>query len=94
MKTRKIEVCDGIFVDVVCEFNDSTDIECGGPATLGYEFFISPDDKDDIKSNIMKFLKKYNRPFIGMSFIIYKDFPVKNLWSLEKIEECIKSHDV
>ena len=95
MKTKTIEVCDSILYDVSCLQNDSTDIKCGGPVVLGYEFGVSPDEnKEEIINHIKKYIKKYNRPFMGISTRIIKDFPVESLWSKDGIENCIKEHDV
>lgn len=93
MKTKTIKVCDAIHIDISCEQNDLADIKCGGSPILGYDFYISPDeDKKDIENFIKQCIKKYNRPFIGISFNIKKDFPITNLWTKEKIEECIKQN--
>jgi hypothetical protein len=95
MKTKTIEVCDAIHVNVSCERNDSTDIKCGGPAMLGYDFFVSPDENcDELRKFIKKCLKTYGRPFIGITINAHENFPVKNLWTREMIEKCIKEHAV
>jgi hypothetical protein len=90
MKTKTITVCDALFIDVSCDHNDSTDIKCGGPAILGYEFYVSPDEnRQEIYDFIYKCIKKYRRPFIAISFRPENNFPVDNLWTREQIEECI-----
>lgn len=95
MKTKTIEVCNAVLYDISCERNDSVDIRCGGPATLGYEFYVSPDeDKEEMKKFLEACIKKYRRPFIRISTYKRKNFPVKNLWTMEKMEECIKNHAI
>ncbi len=95
MNTKKIEVCDAILYEVSCKENDSVDIRCGGPAILGYDFGVSPDEnKTEIINHIKTCIKKYNRPFIGISTRVIKNFPVENLWTKDKIELCIKEHGV
>ena len=95
MKTKSIEVCDAVVISVSCKENDSVDINCGGPAMLGYDFGVSPDeDIEDWKKKIKGFIHKYHRPFIGISHHTQKDFPVEHLWSLERIEECIKENGI
>ena len=90
MKTRMIEVCNAIFICVLCEHNDSTDILCGGSPILGYDFYVRPDeDMEDLKKFIKGCLFKYNRPFLDIRTDIKEDFPVKNLWTREMMEECI-----
>jgi hypothetical protein len=91
MKTKTIEVCDALHVDVSCAQNDSTDIRCGGPAMLGYDFFVNPDeDRDKLYIFIKKCLKTYGRPFIGIHIDVRKDFPVDKLWTREMMAKCIK----
>lgn len=95
METKQITVCDAIYIDVTCERNDWTDIKCGGPATLGYEFYVSPDeDIDYIEGEIKKYIKKYRRPFMGISHSVHKNFNIKYLWTLEKIEKCIRENAI
>ena len=95
MKTKTIEVCDAIHFGVSCEHNDSVDIRAGGPPVLGYDFIVSPDeDEGEMKEFIKECIKKYKRPFIGISTYKRKNFPVENLWTREKIEECIKKFGI
>jgi len=95
MKTKKIEVCTAIHLGVDCEENDSVDIRCGGPRMLGYDFYISTDENlKEVESKIKEFLKKYNRPFIRINSSKQKDFNVEKLWSLSKIEKCIKEVEI
>ena len=95
MKTKTIKVCNAIHIDVLCAYNDYADIKCGGSPTLGYDFFISPDENpEEMIKFIKSCLKKYSRPFEGASHDIRKDFKVENLWTKKKIEECIKTHAV
>ena len=95
MKTKTIKVCNAVMYDISCELNDPTDIKCGGSPVLGYEFYVSSDEK---KEEIRKFLKncinKYHRPFIGISTRKQKDFPIKNLWTREMMEDCIKNNSI
>lgn len=90
MKTKTIEVCDAICFDVSCKENDWVDIKCGGSPILGYEFCVSPDeDIKEITKFIKTLIKKYNRPFMGISTRIIKNYPVDNLFNKEHIEQCI-----
>jgi hypothetical protein len=95
MKTKTIKVCDAIHVDVSCEENDSTDIKCGGPAMLGYDFFVSPDENcNELCTFIKKCLKTYGRPLINIIINAHEDFPIKKLWTRKMIEKCIKEHNL
>jgi len=94
MKTKNIEVCDAIFIDISCQSNDPVDIRAGGPEILGYEFYVSPDeDIKEIEDFLKKCIKKYNQPYMGMTNKKREDFPVKHLWTKEKMEECIKNNE-
>ena len=93
MKKKTIEVCEAVVISVSCKQNDSVDIRCGGPAILGYDFGVSPDDNiNELKKLIEGWCRKYRRGFIGISTNTNDEFPVKHLWSLERIEECIKEN--
>lgn len=95
MKTKLIEVCDAILVDIACARNDFDDIKIGGSPILGYVFYANPDeDLDDLKKFLHNCIKKYHRPLIGISFTVKKDFPVENLWNRETMENCIKQNNI
>lgn len=77
---------------VTCGPNDTTDIKCGGPATLGYDFYVDPKKADGLKKHIEKELKKYNRPCWDIT--IHKESDLiepKNLWDKKMITTCIKT---
>ena len=95
MRTKEIKVCDAIHIKVDCAINDPVDIRAGGPALLGYDFYVSPDVKiKPLITKIKKMLTKYNRPILGVSHHVYKDFNVEKLWAIERIEQYIKEHSV
>ena len=95
MKTKIIEVCDAIVYSVACKRNDPDDIKCGGSPVLGYDFGVSPDESiDDITEFLSQTLKKFNRPFMSISYNVQKNFPIKHLWSKERMEDCIKTNNI
>jgi len=95
MKTKKIEVCNAIQISVNCKRNDSTDIKCGGPVMLGYDFIVSSDKNlEKIKTFIKECLKDNNRPFIDFSTQVREDFPVKHIWKKKGIKKCIEENGV
>lgn len=95
METKSITVCDAYRINVSCERNDWADIKCDVPAMLGYDFVVSPYwDIKETMEEIKNIIIKYKRPFIGISYNKYKNFNVKYLWTMEKIEECIKNNSV
>jgi len=95
MKTKTIKVCKAHHIVVDCMENDSVDIRAGGPAILGYDFYISFDkDVEKYKKFIRKCLKKYDRPFISFSTYVAKDFNVKHLWTKKNIKKTIKKYGI
>ena len=95
MKIKTIKVTDAIYVDVICAHNDPVDIKCGGPATLGYGFYVSPDTNvNELEKKIIGWLKKYNREFMRIIFTTKQDFNIKYLWDDLAIERCIKENSV
>ncbi len=74
---------------VNCERNDFTDIKCGGPHVLGFDFYIDADlDIDEIVKHIKSKLKENGLPLLRIEF--GKDaIEEKYLWTKEKISECI-----
>ena len=95
METRMVEVCDAIYYCVLCEMNDYTDIMCGGSSTLGYDFYVSPDENVDETIEFIKTsLKKHNRPVMHIGTAVHADFPVKLLWTRAMIDEYIKEYNL
>jgi hypothetical protein len=93
--TKNIEVCDAIWYEINCAENEESDIRCGGPLFLGYEFPVSPDETEkDITAFLKTCLQKYHRPCLNISTRVRQDFPVAKLWSKEKMENCIKENKV
>lgn len=91
MKTEQIEVCEAVVYSVSCEHNDSVDVRCGGPAILGYDFGVSPDEnEEEIKQFLRETVKKNHQPFMGVSVSKQENFPVESLWTKEKMKDCIK----
>lgn len=73
---------------VDCERNDSVDIRCGGPITLGFDFFVNDNEIDTAIAHIKKELKKYHRPLMGITTADAPD-NAKH-WSLGEISVCIQ----
>ena len=95
MKTKTIDVCDALHINVTCAMNDYHDIKCGGATTLGYDFYVNPDENlEEICAFIKKCVKKYKRPFMNINTNIHSDFPVKSLWNKKQIENCIKKYEI
>lgn len=95
MKTKTIEVCDAIMINITCALNDEDDIKCGGPTTLGYEFYVNPDEnKDELVQFVKGCLNKYNRPLLYIDLSIKHNFPVDKLWTSQKIHKTIKDNAV
>jgi len=79
--------------DVFCCMNDYADIKCGGPATLGYDFYVNGENtknKEKYKKLIESLLKKYNRFYERINIDRIKEYREDKLWSEESIEKEIK----
>lgn len=74
-----------IIVD--CERNDPVDIRCGGPVTLGFDFFVNDEEADNMISFIKEELKKNNRPLMAINHYACQD---TTPWTKEMISQCIK----
>ncbi|MFW5962148.1 MAG: hypothetical protein ACOCQR_00855 [bacterium] len=91
MRTRTTEVVEVKHYLINCENNDSVDIQCGGPQILGYDFFVDAEKNEEkTKKMIENMLKKYKQPLMNISVSVAGEIPLDNLWTEEKIENCIK----
>lgn len=78
-------------ISVICGNNDSVDIRCGGPSTLGYDFYVDPKKTKELFEHVKDMLRKYNRPCRGISVIPKsKLVEIKDLWTALRITRCIK----
>jgi len=94
MRTRTITECLVRHIDINTEKNDIVDLKCGGPAYLGFDFYVDADiPPAKVKAFIEKEFQKY-----GYSYIIH--VPPKsysnwvrdeNLWSFERISKCLET---
>lgn len=81
-----------IHISVTTAYNDRDDIRCGGPPTLGYDFYVHSSKAKELEKHIKDCLKKYGRNFLGISshktdFLL----PETKVWTAKQIEECIKT---
>lgn len=76
----------------VCS-NDSVDIKCGGPPTLGFDFFVDQEMEDEeIERFIKKQLKKNRMPC--QSVFIDDSHETQTLWTKKMIRECIENYHI
>lgn len=76
-------------ITVNCERNDPVDMKCGGPAVLGFDFYVDADE--DMVDFIKSKLRENGLPVMSISVSKKEDEIVeKNLWTKEKISECIR----
>jgi hypothetical protein len=80
-------------VELNCEQNDWDDIKCGGSAILGYTFYVDIDrDKMDIDRFLRKIMKDLKRKkFMGIR--ITPGHEVEELWTDDKMQDCIKENN-
>lgn len=76
-------------VVIDCEHNDWSDIKCGGPQYLGFDFVVdSSENNEDLEIFLRKTLKINGHGCISIK-IYEMDKP--KVWTREEIEECIKN---
>jgi hypothetical protein len=89
-RTRRVTQTEGRAVDVTVKENDSVDIRCGGPRTLGFDFFVHADeDADDLENFLRAELRKNRLPCMSI-FISEPRFSDAKLWTRAKMAACIK----
>lgn len=80
--------CSIISVD--CIPNDPVDIRCGGPAFLGFDFFIRQGDEEPMRRFIEETLAFFELPLINIHVTGSEYIPFRNVFTKEKIVEAIK----
>lgn len=79
-----------IRIDVDVTPNDYDDIRYGGPAMLGFTFYVPDDiDKEDYENTIRSYLPKNGLPCLGVRFNTLKEYKI---WSKEEIINCINEN--
>lgn len=88
MKNNKIK-CS--IVEVNCVLNDPVDVRCGGPYYLGFDFFVKREETEDMINFIEATLNEFNVPLIGICSYNREIEELNNIWTKEKIYDCIKN---
>lgn len=86
VKMRKV-----LHISVDCVRNDSVDIRCGGPPTLGFDFYVGTRvNVVDYKAFINRCLRDCNVPLMGIT--VRKDSieADRKLWTKGRIREAIR----
>ena len=94
---KTVNITSAFYFDIYCCDNDSVDIRCGGPATLGYEFYVDgeiPENEDIFKQFIKEMLNKYHRKYKDIYVRKIEEHREDHLWTKEMIEKCIKENCV
>lgn len=93
-RTKKVVHTEGREVEVDVKENDSVDIRCGGPRTLGYDWFVAADEnKKSLEKFIRAELEKNGVPCMGI-YIRDKEFRPGKIWTRAMIAKNIKEdHD-
>ena len=95
MKTITVELVKTRKITISCYKNDLVDIKCGGPEYLGFDFFVDADISiKKIEKFIINTLKKYNHPILSLHINKnkFRWIEKNNLWTFEKIENCIMNY--
>lgn len=90
MKT--VKAVRATHICVTCGENDSVDIRCGGPATLGYDFYVDPKEAKKLVKHVKAMLEKYERPCENIDVYPRSDLmKPKEIWTANRITRCIKN---
>ncbi len=76
---KKVSAYKAVHLSVDCKHNDRVDIKCGGPAFLGFDFYVDPADVVKLTAHIKKELKANGTPLI--SICKEGERLVKGLWT-------------
>lgn len=81
-----------VHISVTTAINDAVDMRCGGPPTLGYDFYVDASKAKKLEEHVKECLKKYGRNCLSISSS-KTDFllPKSKIWTADKIEKCIKT---
>lgn len=90
-RTRTVTETECRFVDVTVKENDEQDIRCGGPRTLGFEFYVSrAEDTKALEKFLRAELEKNKLPCMGIRFGRPEFRAVSHLWTRSRMANCIK----
>ena len=80
---KKTVRCTRIGVD--CVANDPTDIRCGGPEYLGFDFNIRKEQTEEMKKFIVEALNNFGIPLIAIYSRGEMDLSEEKVWPKERI---------
>ena len=88
---KKIINCTVIAVD--CVANDPVDIRCGGPAYLGFDFYVKKEETEEVKKFIIETLNSFEIPLAAIynridTYLAEEGY----IWTKERIAEEISNH--
>ncbi len=84
----KLVKCTTIGVD--CTKNDPVDIRCGGPTYLGFDFYVKPEQEEEMKQFIIMSLRFFKVPIANIYFSGTIEVPEKDVWTKTRIVKAIK----
>jgi hypothetical protein len=84
---EKIISCTSISVD--CVANDPVDINCGGPAYLGFDFSVNKEQVEEMKNYIIETLNSFEVPISAIYSCGEYYLNEEKVWTKERILEAI-----
>ena len=90
----KEEIVKCVLISIDCKKNDPVDVKCGGPAYLGFDFWVKDSEKEEMKSYIIESLKDFNIPIASIYYNGEDDRPLRSIWTKEMILEEIDSEAI
>ena len=85
--------CYKIVVD--CQYNDEVDIRCGGPYSLGYDFFVEKSQVEEMIDFVKETCEKLGVPILALYYDKLETFKKEQnkVWTKEKIYKCIENNE-
>lgn len=83
MDNNELIRCSQICVD--CVVNDPVDVRCGGPAYLGFDFYVKEAQTEEMKKFIALTLENFEVPLCNMYVSGTIDLSEEDVWTKERI---------
>ena len=82
-------------ISVDCKYNDDVDIRCGGPYSLGYDFYVEKSQVNEMMDFISNTCKEFNVPILVMYYDKLQEYEKEKnaVWTKEKIYNSIKNNE-
>ncbi len=90
MKRRTIDQIESLHLDVAIADNTKQDRLIGGPSTVGFDFYIDPEQETELRALIEAEVGKLDLPYCRIHEAERRWIQTHQLWDAEKIVACIQ----